>query len=188
MLTDDPKRFEIHLSQMKRFAALSTILVASSCFAQTARDYYNEIYAAGGLDRLADRYVCFNEDLNVKTFFVFTENKHLREYMISNGTFDRLSKAEQAELKKDFLIFRGYDKGVPWATNEFLYPDGASWVSDKFMLDKKTPARVRFSISWETMRYKRSVEVLNSDETINGEVSTYGRCEPVSPTIRQTAK
>ena len=64
MLTDDPKRFEIHLSQMKRFAALSTILVASSCFAQTARDYYNEIYAAGGLDRMADRYVCFNEDLN----------------------------------------------------------------------------------------------------------------------------
>ena len=100
---------------MKRFAALSTILVASSCFAQTARDYYNEIYAAGGLDRMADRYVCFNEDLNVKTFFIFTENKHLREYMISNGTFDRLSKAEQAELKKDFLIFRGYDKGVPLA-------------------------------------------------------------------------
>lgn len=173
---------------MKRFAALATILVASSCFAQTARDYYNEIYAARGLDRGAARYVCFNENPDVRTFFVFTENRYLREYVISKRTFDKLSKAEQAELKKDYLIFRGYDKGVPLPTNDFLFPDGTPWVSEKFMLDKKTPARVRFSISWETMRYKRSVEVLNSDETINGVVSAYGRCEGVSPTIPQTGK
>jgi hypothetical protein len=60
-------------------------------------------------------------------------------------------------------------------------------VSDKFILNK-TPARLRFNISWETMRYKRSVEVLNSDDTINGVVSAYGRCERVSPTVRQTGK
>ena len=53
---------------------------------------------------------------DVKAFFIFTENKYLREYMISNGTFDKLSRAEQAELKKAFLVFRGYDKGVPLAT------------------------------------------------------------------------
>jgi hypothetical protein len=40
------------LISMKRCAKLATILVASLCFAQTARDYYNEIYAAGGLDRV----------------------------------------------------------------------------------------------------------------------------------------
>ncbi len=173
---------------MKRCAALTTLIVASSCFAQTTRDYYNEIYAVGGLDRGAASYVCFNENPDVKAFLIFTESKYLREYMISNGTFDKLSKAQQAELKKEFLIFRAYDKGVPLATQEFLSADGNSWVSDKFMLDKKTPARVRFSISWETMRYKRSVEVLNLDETINGVVSAYGRCERVSPTVRQTGK
>jgi hypothetical protein len=124
----------------------------------------------------------------VKAFFIFTENKYLREYMVSNGTFEKLSKPEQAELKKEFLVFRSYDKGVPLATEDFLNPDGTSWVSDKFMLGKKTPARVRFSISWETLRYKRSVEVLNSDETINGEVPAYGRCERVSQTVRQTGK
>jgi hypothetical protein len=79
-------------------------------------------------------------------------------------------------------------QGVPWATYEFLHPDGASWVSDKSMLGKKTPTRVRFSISWETMRYKRTVEVLNSDETLSGEVSAYGRCERVSQTVQQTGK
>jgi hypothetical protein len=175
---------------MRRFAALATILVASSCFAQTARDYYNEIYAAGGLDRMAARYVCFNEDPKLKIFLIFTENKYLREYMISNGTFDKLSKAQQAELKKEFVIFRSYDKGVPSDTEEFLNPDGTSpsWVSDKAMIDKRTPVRVRFSISWETMRYRRSAEILNLDDTINRVVSTYGRCEPVSPTIRQTGK
>ena len=173
---------------MNRCAALAMILFASSCFGQTARDYYNEIYAAGGLDRIVDRYVCFNDSPDVKTFFIFTENKYLREYMIANGTFDKLSKAEQAEMKKEFLVFRGYDKGVPLATEDTLNPDGTSWVSDKFMLGEKTPARLRFSISWETMRYKRSVEVLNSDGTISGEVPAYGRCERVSPTVRQTGK
>ncbi|SPE37608.1 exported hypothetical protein [Candidatus Sulfopaludibacter sp. SbA6] len=168
--------------------ALTTILVASPCFAQTARDYYNEIYAAGGLDRMVARYVCFNDNPDVKAFFIFTENKYLREYMISNGTFDKLLKAEQAEIKKDLLLFRGYDKGVPLATEDFLNPDGTSWVSDKFILNKKTPARVRFSISWETMRYKRSVEVLDSDDTINGEVPAYGRCERVALTVVQTGK
>jgi len=175
------------LISMKR-CALATILVTGLCLAQTAREYYNEIYAAGGLDRMAARYVCFNENPEVKAFFIFTENKYLREYMISNGTFYKLSKAEQAELKKEFLIFRGYDKGVPVTTKDFLNPDGSSWVSDKFMLDKKTPARVRFSISWETMRYKRSVEILNSDGAFNREVPAYGRCERVSQTVQQAGK
>ena len=173
---------------MKHWAALAAILASGSCFAQTARDYYNEIYAAGGLDRVAARYVCFNENPGVTAFLVFTESKYLREHMISNGQFARLSKAEQAALKKEFLIFRGYDKGVPWATEEFLNPDGASWVGEKSMLGGRTLARVRFSISWETMRYKRSVEVLNSDETINGEASGYGRCERVPQTVRQAGK
>jgi len=173
---------------MRHCAALATILAACSCFAQTARDYYKELYAAGGLDQMASGYVCFNEDADSKTFFIFAENRYLREYMISNGTFDKLSKAEQAVLKKDFLALRSYDKGVPSATNEFLDPDGASWVSDTLMLGNKTSARVRFSVSWETMRYKRSAEVLNSDGTINHVVSAYGRCERVSPTVRQTGK
>jgi hypothetical protein len=166
---------------MTRCAALATLLAASSCFAQTARDYYNEVHAAGGLDRMVSRYVCFNDDPEVKAFFIFTENKYLREYMMSNGTFDKLSKAQQTEMKKDFLMFRGYDKGVPLATEDFAQPDGTSWISDKFMLDKNTPARVRFSISWETMRYKRSVELLKSDDTLQGEVPAYGRCERISP-------
>ena len=104
---------------MKRCAALATILAASPCFAQTARDYYNEIYAAGGLDRAAARYVCFNEDPDVKAFLVFTESKYLREHMISNGQFDKLSKAEQAALRKEALIFRGYDKDSPPVVKRF---------------------------------------------------------------------
>src|SRR6266702_282689 len=109
--------------RMKRCVALATLLIANSCFGQTARDYYNEIYAAGGLDRFVSRYVCFNEDPDVKAFFIFTENKYLREYMISNGTFNKLSNAEQAEFKKDSLLFRGYSKGVPVASIDVLTPD-----------------------------------------------------------------
>jgi hypothetical protein len=165
---------------MTRCVALAALLSASSCFAQTARDYYNEVHAAGGLDRKVSQYVCFNDDPEAKAFFISAENKYFLERLISQGTFDKLSKAQQTEMKKDFLIFRGYDHGVPLASEDFARPDGTSWISDKLMLDKNTPARVRFSITWETMRYKRSVELLQSDDTLSTELPAYGNCELIS--------
>ena len=78
----------------------------------TARDYFDELYKAGGLDRMADAYVCFYEAENNQNFFIFGFSKDLREYMISAGTFSKLTKSQQETLKKDFLMLRGYTKGI----------------------------------------------------------------------------
>lgn len=168
-------------------ALLATLLVASSCFAQSARDYYNELYAAGGLDRLADRYVCFFEDPQLKTFFLFAESKELRDYMTANGTFAKLPKEHQTELKKDFLLVRGYNKGVAFASQDFYRPDNNAWISDTFPVGKKT-ARLRFTIVWETLRFSRSVEILNAKGTVQTEAPAFGKCEFVAPGVRQDGK
>jgi len=165
------------------------MFMACSCFAQTARDFYNELYAAGGLDQILSYRACFDERPELQTFFIFTESKVIREVMTMDESFAKAPKSLQDKLKKNFLIFRGYDKGVPLSTQDTMNADNnGSWISDKFMLDKSTPARVRFNINWETLRYKRSVEVLNLEGAVIGTVPAYGRCELIPPTVHQHGK
>jgi len=155
---------------------------------QTARDYYNEIYKVGGLDNFADGEVCFDDDPKLDTFFIFGQSKHMREFMQLDGTFAKLSKPMQEQLKKDFLIVRGYNKGIAFDNNEFYDKDGASWLNEAHgFLDKAATKqiRIRLTINWETLRYKRSVELLDHDSRFLSEVARFGRCEDVSPAIHQ---
>jgi|SRR5271157_4596409 len=163
------------------------LLLCVACLGQSARQYYNELYKAGGLDRMADGYVCFDDEDKLATFFIFGESKTIREFMIADGSFGKMSKEFQQRLKEDFLIVRGYDKGVAIGAEDFYHRDQSSWLGDKFVLSKqpKTFARMRFNITWETLRYKRSVVVLNPDTSSKGQYARYGKCEQVSPEIPQ---
>lgn len=167
------------------------ILVASQIGAQpeprTARDYYNEIYAAGGLDRMADDHVCFDEDPTNQNFFIFGQSKFIREVMMAEGTFAKLPKATQARLQKDFLIVRGYARGIPFDNEEYYDKDGASWVSGKYPLGngKAGLIQIRLTINWQTLRYKRAVEMFDTDSSYRGELAHFGKCEEVKTDVRQ---
>jgi len=118
------------------FGMIAVILFSSQSFSQTARDYYNELYKAGGLDRMADRYVCFTDDPKHENFFIFGESKDVRESMMADGTFSKMPKAFQDRLKKDWLIVRPYIKGVPFE-QEYLDKNGESWVSEERMPSRR---------------------------------------------------
>ncbi len=152
--------------------------------AQSARSYFEALYKAGGLDRMADEYVCFDDDPSLRTFFIFTTSKTLREFLIMNGGFAKLPKAQQGELNRGFLILRGYDNGVPLPQEDTYSRDGSSWVENGIIIDK-VPARIRFTIVWETMRYKRSIELLNSKSRLRSEYARYGHCERTPSDVRQ---
>ncbi len=153
----------------------------------TARDYYNEIYAARGLDRMADGHVCFNEDPKNENFFIFGQTKVLRQFLIDTGEFAKRPKEEQAWLSQDKLIVRGYAKGIPFDQEEIYDKDVNSWVDDIRKVDDKNLMRVRITVNWQTLRYKRAIEILNNDKTFQTELATWGQCEPVKTAIRQTA-
>jgi hypothetical protein len=109
--------------------------------------------------------------------------------MIADGSFAKAPKDFQAKLNKDFLIFRGYDKGVALSPEEPYHPDNGSWVSELFMVEKDTPARMRFSMTSETLRYKRSIETSKGNNGIFLTlISTYGRCELIPHTVKQHGK
>src|ERR1700730_1542298 len=170
---------------MRFLALLGLLLLIPQTTPHTAREYYDEIYKAGGLDRMADKYVCFDEDPTNESFFIFGESKDVREFMIADGTFTKLAKDMQAKLKQDWLILRGYAKGIPFDTEEFFDKDGASWVDEPRKLDAHTNLRVRLTINWQTLRYKRSVEMLTESLKYRSEVARFGRCEHVALDIPQ---
>ena len=177
---------------MKIALIIAVLLAIPAAYPQTApltaRDYYNELYKVGGLDRGADAYVCFYEDEKNPNFFIFGFSKDLREYIIAQGGFSKLTKAQQDFLKKDFLMVRGYTKGIPFADQSYYQKDGESWVSDDRSMGKDgNYLRGRITINWQTLRFKKSIETFHADSTFIGELPNFGKCEPVPPTIQQRA-
>lgn len=168
--------------------ALVLVMLFGSVFAfgQSARDYYNEIYKAGGLDRMADGYACFDDDLTLETFFIVGRSEALKQFLIGAGEFKTMPRAAQAELNRGFLTMRGYDTGVALSREETYWTDGSSFATAPGTISGMK-MRIRLSIEWATLRYKRSVEFLNPNGTLKSVPFThYGRCEEVSPDVQQT--
>jgi len=165
---------------------VALLFLPEACFSQTARTHYDEIYKAGGLDRMADQYVCFDDDPTISTFFIFAKSDTLRQFLESVGGYTKLSAKDRAQFNKGFLTVHGYDKGVPLSSEDNYLRDGESWATEVAHI-KKTPLRMRFDLSWQTLRYKRSVEILNSDLSLQSAVARYGRCELVPSTVQQRA-
>jgi hypothetical protein len=161
------------------------LVLLSQAAPRTAREYFDELYKVGGLDRMAAGEVCFDEDAASENFFVFAQSKYMREFMKADGTFEKLSKKTQTQLNKDFLIVRGYAKGIPFKDEEYYNQDGSTWLSAVYDLDPKNSMRIRFTINWQTLRYKKSVEMLDHDLHYKSEIAKFGKCEDVPPGVRQ---
>jgi len=163
------------------------IMLSNVVRAQTAQDYFHELYKAGGLDRMADQYVCFDDSPELQTFFIYAESRLLKDYLIATGEFAKLPKSQQQTLNKEFLIVRTYYKGVPHPDELFYSRDGNTWATDPFTVHaEKGKMRLRLNITPETQRFQRKVEVLNSEMKVTYETSGYGRCEAISPEVVQT--
>jgi hypothetical protein len=166
---------------------VALLFLTGTGFSQTARSYYDELYQAGGLDRMADRYVCFDDDTANQNFFIFSKSDTIKQFLENQGAYAKLPAKEKQELIKGFLAMRGYAKGVPLSGEDIYTKDGEAWITEVEHLNRQTPLRMRFEISWQTLRYKRSVEILKSDSTLQSTVARYGRCELVPSTVQQKA-
>lgn len=136
---------------------------------------------------MADGEVCFDEDASSENFFIFGQSKHIREFMKADGAFEKLTKKMQTQLNKDFLILRAYAKGIPFKDEEYFDKDGSTWLSPVYDVDPKNSMRIRLTINWQTLRYKRAIEMLDHDLHYKSELAKFGKCEETPPGIRQTA-
>ena len=147
----------------------------------TARDYYNELHDAKGLDNFADQYVCFDNDPSGESFFIFAQSSILRDFLKANGGWIQLSKGQQNLLSKDWLILRNYTKGVATAGGRrFLSERGDAWAEDPYKTSGGGSMRYRFEINWQTLRYAAGVDSKTSADAPYVPVKEYyGRCEEV---------
>src|SRR5215467_14809623 len=157
---------------------LILLVLAGQTTQRTAREYFDEIYDTGRLDRFAAGEVCFDEDPAHEDFFIFEQSKYLRQYMAMRGTFQN--------LPKDLLVVRGYHKGIASNGEDFYVEDGNSWISDVYELDEENSMRIRLTIDWQTHHYKRAVELLDHEMHFQREISRLGHCEDVSTEVPQT--
>lgn len=164
---------------MRMLVAL--LLITSTMYQSkqlTARDYYDELYKAGGLDNFVDQYVCFRDD-SVPTFFLLSDGKAIRALLSTHNRSNSLPSEAQSELKKDFLIARFYHKDIA-QEREFLDPAKRGVWKEEISVEKGT-IQVSLSLNWDTLRYLRAVNV-------KGEANSYddaGKCERVRPDILQ---
>jgi hypothetical protein len=149
----------------------------------TARDYYNELHDAGGLDSFADQYVCFDNDLNNDSFFIFARSSILRDFLKGNGGWNQLTKDQQALLSNNWLILRNYTKGVATAAGRrYLNEVGDSWIEEPYKIPSGGSMRFRFAMNWQTLRYSAGVDSRTSAGGAYLPVKEhYGRCEKVKP-------
>ena len=169
---------------------LSFSLILAVCTvtvqAQGAHSYYDELRRAGGLDKRASEYACFDDDKELKTFFTYDESARIKAFFQKTGEWAHMSIASKVEIEKGFVSIRQYDHGVPLGDLDFYMRDGASFVSEERMLDSKTPVRVRYTVAPSTLRYKKTVELLNAKSHIRSQLERYGRCEVVADEQTET--
>jgi len=115
----------VTLLRMKIALVAVFLLGCTTTFAQSAHDYYDELYKAGGLDRMADQYVCFSDDADNKNFFIFGQSDAIKDLFKDGGEFAKLPRAEQNALNKGFLVVRGYTRGVPFPDRNFYEKTGS---------------------------------------------------------------
>lgn len=153
--------------------------------AQSAKDYYDELYKAGGLDRMSDGYVCFDDDKALNTFFIFGKSSTIKSFLVNTGHYKTLAPGERKLLDKGFLSVKQYDKGVPLGERDTYEADSDGWVLNGLPLDHQTKLKIMLMISWQTLRYKKTVDVSTKGGPYTAAASRYGRCEEVSPEIAQ---
>src|SRR5579871_6793937 len=98
---------------------LSILALTAFSFAipqMTARDYYNELLAAGQLNRFMDEYVCFPDDADAVNFMVTSKVESIAARMSHAGGDLDHSKELLREGGKG-LIVETYYKGVSSSTN-----------------------------------------------------------------------
>jgi hypothetical protein len=167
---------------MRPFITIAILCLSGACMAQTARTYFDELYAAHGLDSRADDYVCFADDQSNPNFFTFLRSDHLT---IQQRDLAKTSPQVQAQFRKGFLLVRGYAKGVVLGGEDVYLKDGESWTGEKGKIGHAGFVQVALTINWNTLRYRRTVKEFGPDGTYRTEVAQYGKCENVPRDVPQ---
>jgi hypothetical protein len=139
-------------------AAIVVLLsgLAIACLAQNHKadqEFYEELYNAGQLDRLAALHVCYVEGLNQPAFLTFAESGPMRARMESNGQLKGLPEEDKKLFDQDILWLRLYVKGRESSSErEVMSREDGIWV--RHLPDQNGhTTRILFTFDEKTSRF-----------------------------------
>lgn len=162
--------------------AMAMLLGGAPTFAQTSKDLFDELKAAGGVQPLA-QLVCFpavgqNQD---RDFDLVAFSKDLASTLRAKGKIvpKEFLDAEKAPEKDRFLFLWAFSNGVrlhekPETLSAVVGSNGTMWSEEGYPPSAKGSRFTVRMVFSQTGRYSRDVLV---DGVIRA--SVYGRCEPV---------
>jgi hypothetical protein len=157
-------------------------LCASARAQKTARGYYNELDKANGLEGFTNEFVCFRDEANDDQFMTFSKTQDIARLYPWDNFPVKERAAAKAQFEKPALMMLGYKKGVQIGEPYFLErqdPPGNSWV----MPTKLKNMRIHFTINWQTLRYRWSVE-RQKNGIWSAAADAFGKCEDRTATVR----
>ncbi len=163
------------MKRMLILLAFCSVALAAS----TGRDYYGELYKAGGLDHNAASYVCFPDEEN-GLFTIFSKS--------DAGKYDKLPKAERDALDGGFIYVRTYRRGIADEAAQYD-KDGDSYLLEgNYKADKSVILKMRYTFNWSTLRYRYSVETYRHGKMFGAPANNYGKCELIPSEVKQTGQ
>jgi hypothetical protein len=174
--------------------ALALAFIGADAGPQTqpkgARDYYKELYGAGGLQKYS-QYACFFEDVTFRDYFftvVFSEElvDSLKSTKLGTEMLKLMSKQDQEFIRKKSAGIYRYNKGVYMNGVVMDKDDLSSWV--RTSNDGKQ--RERFRFQRQTLRFAWTYESLKpaGKDSHSPPSPIFGRCEKIPTDIRQNGE
>ena len=161
---------------MKVISILVLSLASVALPQMTARDYYNELKAAGEFQHYGDEYACFNDEES-GNFVVVARVADIIEEMKKTGD----EKGVKAMLPvRNIVLVRDYKRGVSSGEVYDYEPEGKSDTTYSIEFGQPFHGKMRYSFNWTTGRYVLEVFYLKQSSTIPT-VSGSGRCELIHP-------
>ena len=148
---------------------------------RTARDYFEELRAAGQFNHYTDKYVCFPQDeATTPTFRIVSANADVIEAIKNDDKPIIREKAgilRTLEKAGDVLWVQTFNRGV--SNNESPDPfdkmeNDPGYYRD-FTKDPIKHGRIVFSINWSTGRYR--FKVYDLDYSVVPAMEMPGKCE-----------
>lgn len=150
----------------------------------TARDYYNELYKSGGLDNFADEYVCFRDDQE-PVFFLVSDSETLKTFLVSVGSYDKLTAKEKARLNEGLAFFVQYHNGLSNGM-EYFDREARGQYAEKLVIPQQGQPSFHVTkvlrINWDTLRYELDVQRTGYPQTLYADT---GKCEQVNSAVHQ---
>jgi hypothetical protein len=139
----------------------------------TAREYYEELKASGGIKSMW-KYACF-EDNDQPSFKIMSKVSDIEADAKQSGDS---AAVRTMQGRENDLVFDPYNKGIE-AGLQFFEQDKADPNAYSRIIKSPFTGKITYTFNWNTLRFR--VVVISSGKHVPAPLDLTGKCELIQP-------